>query len=64
MGAFATSTQMPFQTHPVACEKKQSKTADKYANFHLVDFETEKVLESSSMSVTLTRLFGFTVPKS
>lgn len=39
MGAFATSVQMPFQTHSVAFEENRSKTTDKYTNFHLLDFE-------------------------
>lgn len=36
--AFATSAQMPFQTHSVACKENKRKTTDKYINFPFLDF--------------------------
>lgn len=42
---------------------EQHKTADKYANVHFLDFETEKALEFGFMSAMFTRHFGFVVPE-
>lgn len=39
VSAFATSTQMPFQTHSVACEENRRKTTEKYTNIPFLDFE-------------------------